>query len=442
MMMPMPARIRWAAFLLSAIAIALAANPLCADDTVAERTDLPTLVELVIRNDPALEALRRAIAAADFEIAGSARGRSPEIRVRYGQTSDNEGSGTSTTEDESSQYTVQLRLFPRNPWIKRAEVNRELALKDHAEMVLNAALQRAALSVAREHREIQFMLAELQRMRRLETLLRSDLLQLADMKKAKSIAAADYHKRHAEALVYLSRISELKRNILDANARLKTRAGLGEDARIAYAGSLSPPRVDFDALDPSRLVELARPRHQGLLSLRSEQSSIRSEISAERAAAVPWLSFVSADYGVDDAANGQTRDEWSVYAGIELPVGVWLDGASRRALNARLRSARRQELLTEHQLALVIGDMCRALAAAQSEWASFADKTRSARRNVEQQMAKIDDDDLAAHRTRISLSASLLAMDMRRLELAHTISDLFFDLCDTIGYDLSAVPGK
>ncbi|MBT3296446.1 MAG: hypothetical protein HN919_20545 [Verrucomicrobia bacterium] len=506
-----------------------------------QRVDLHELVELVIRNDPSLEALRRAISDADYRIAMADRGRDPELRMRYGESADwslpssytetsretihssstgnssltqTEGAqvstitesdaeteattletvttvtpgrdgetvhetvtevntstfsqqsesvgtvgqqetGTSTRRvvrhsDEfrrygrdvyggSSSYSVQLRIFPRHPFIRRAARDRLRATRDHAEQMLEAALHRAALSVAREHREIQFMLAEMQMKQRRAKLLREDQAELATLKAAAAIGSGDYHKRQTESLIYLSRMTELRRAIAGASSTLKARAGLDKSAQLRFAGNLTPPRVDFRSLDPSRLKAFARARNTAVHTVRLAKSAIQNDLRAHRAERIPWLSFASLDYGVDDAVNGQTRDEWSVYAGVSLPMGAWFDGASRQALTSRLGSIERQEVQTLHHVELTVGALCDALTSAQADWDAFARDTRETKQSIKHQLATINGNDLTARRTRLTLSEALIDIDMQRMKLAYRLNGLLFRLCDTIGCDLDTV---
>jgi hypothetical protein len=526
----MPARVLWAA------------------EREVRTIDLHALTELVISHDPALESLRGAIADADFRVAVAGRGRSPEIRVRYGEsdswslpdpytetsietinefsagdttssqaertgtivdqsmgsesssqaetstretvrtiTPDRDGvtiretvteSGSgqftrndiatdsvdTTTRDESGSYTssvvsdssesrrygrdvyggsssysVQLRLFPSHPFLEKAARQQQIIARSQVELTLEAALQRAVLSVAEQHREIQFMLAEFKVMQRRADLLKADLEGLGELKAARAINPGEYYTQRTKSMIYLARLTELKRTILDATGALRIRAGLDADLRITFAGNLHPPREDFKSLNRSRLVELALERSAALVSVRTSQLSIESDIKAQSAERIPWLSFVSLDYGVDDADNGQSRDEWSVYAGVELPVGAWFDGASRKAMDDRLGSVERQELLMHRQVELAVGRLCQSLTSAQSDWTSFADSTRQAKGEIKQQLTLIDGNDLTARRTRLALSESLIDMDMQRIRLAHRLSGLLFKLCDTIGCDLPLV---
>ncbi len=535
--------------LLSLLVAALPSSPWSAEETRPEPVDLPTLAELVIAHDPALEALRGAMAAADFRVAMSGRGRSPEVRARYGESSswslpdpyterstetltdtsteesaltrtdqsfgvgevssvtesvnqggsttretvrtvtpDREGVsihetvteyesgqfagqsgsvdqlGVSTTRDENgaftrqvvsesverrdygrdvygggSSYAVQLRLFPKNRFLSRSAREREEAVRTHAELRLESALQRAALSVARDHREIQFMVAELRVMQRRAKGLKAALVDVAEREAAHAIRPDEYHRRRTESLIYLSRLRELRRSIVDAATQLKRRAGLDGARRIAFAGSLYPPRADLDRLDRSHLVELALPRHAPLGALRAARSTLASDLRAHRAESLPWVSFISVDYGEDEGVNGQTRDEWSVYAGVSLPVGAWLDGSPRRALETQLGSIERQGLLTRHNLELKIDALCRSLEAAQADWLTFERSARDAKADIARRFATIAGDDLVARRTRLALNESLIDMELQRLNLARTVSRLLFELCDTVGCDLTAL---
>ena len=480
---------------LAVLPVALLADDIVVtEEDLSERmVDLPTLASLIIQNDPALEALRGAISDADFRVAAAERGRDPEVRVRYGElsgwsvpdsytetsseaikedgapvvTSMREtttrvtpgGSGETVEETVTewgypvrdsveqrnygrdvypgrSSFSVQLRLFPSNPFMEKAAREQQVAVRDEASLVLETGLQRAALSVAREYREVQFMLARLRLMQRQAKLLTDDLRGLSELKAAFAISPVDYHKRRTEALIYLSRLNELKGVIGDLSARLKARATLGENDRIAYAGNLYPPGVDFGLLDRDRLVELAMKRNPDLGSVRVAKSSVDSDIRAHRAEGIPWVSSVSVNVGGDDSDNGQTRDEWGVYAGVNLPVGAWLDGKSRKALESRRKSIERQELATRLQLELAVRGLCQSIVSAQSDWAAFADGARATKQGITRQMESIAGNDLTARRMRLGLRESLIEIEEQRIRLAYRLNELLFDLCDTIGCDL------
>jgi hypothetical protein len=417
-------------WLLPVLAVLMPASVLRAAERGVRKIDLHALTELVISQDPALESLRGAIAKADFTVATAERANAPELRVRYGE------SGFGAT----GSYSVQLRLFPRHPFLKNAEREKQIIARSQVELMLEASLQRAVLSVAEQHREIQFMVFEFNMMQRRGDLLKADLEGLGELKAAHAINPGEYHTRRTESLIDLARLTELKGRILDAHRALKARAGgLDTDVRIMYAGSLHPRGLGLQGLDQARLVELALERSAALGSLRGSQLGIESDIKVQNAERIPWLSFVAVDYGIDDEVNEHSRDEWSVYTGVEFPVGAWFDGASRKAMDERLGSVERQKVLMQRQVELAVVRLCQSLATAQADWTTFSGSTRKAKAEIKQQLALIAGNDLTARRTRLALRESLIDMDMQRLRLAHRLSGLLFELCDTIGCDLPLV---
>ncbi len=457
-----------------------------------DKVSLNILTALIINHDPALEALRGAIADADFRVATANQGRDPEIRVQYGEldgwsvpgpytetssevitkpgaTPYTRETVTTVTPDKTSEtvqetvsehgavsqessqrrsygrdaypgrssYAVQLRLFPRNPFLSSASRKREAATREHAKLALETALHRAALSVAGEHRRIQFMLAELKLMRRRGELLRANLKRLSELNSAHGITPADYHSQRTEALLHFSGLAELRMKISVASGALKARAALGEYDRIGYAGSLMPTTVDFRDLDLARLKAVALERNPKLGAVQAAGATIESDMQTLRAESIPWLSGVSLNYGADDADNGQTRDEWGVVAGVTLPMGAWLDRKPKTALKSRLGSIERQELLTRRQTVLALGSLCQSLVSGQEHWASFASSSAQIERDIKAQIEKIAGNDLAAHDTRLVLNESLIQIGLQRLRLARELDGLLFDLCGTVGCDFN-----
>ena len=200
-----------------------------------------------------------------------------------------------------------------------------------------------------------------------------------------------------------------------------------------------PPRVKFSSQAQSLLVELMQPHDPSLSLLQSEIADIDSQISTDRASAIPWVSVVSLDYGVDENANDQTREEWGIFAGIGLPVGRWVNKKPLRALLVQKESAQQQVALVQKKLQLRIIDLCQSLEVAQSDWASFERKSRPARQNIEKQMAQLGDNDITSRQTRIALNESLLAMELRELELMYETGRVLFDLCEMVGYNLDDI---
>jgi len=455
-----------------------------------DKISFEVLTALIINHDPSLEALRGAIADADFRLSTVARGRDPEIRVRYGaldgwsvpgaytERSTQTGAGggirdTTTTviparggetvtetvmengsvvEESTTQtdfgrdlyagrnsYSVQLRLFPRNPFLSSAARDRELAAQEHTKRALETALHRAALSVARDYREIQFMRAEEKLMQQRSELLRADLARLAELNTAQGINPADYHRQRTEALIHFTRLDELKARLGVASSKLKARASLGRYDHINYDGELMPAAIDFSALDQVKLKTLASERNPDLGAVQSTEDAVENALETLQAESLPWFSAVSVNYGIDDADNGQTRDEWGVFAGVTLPVGSWLDDAPRAALKGRLGSIRRQELLTRRQLDLAVESLCHSLGAVQAAWLRFSADSREIEQGITQQRDKIVGNDLNARQTHMSLNESLNRIAMQRLGLAQAVDALLFNLCDTVGCDFATL---
>ena len=142
--------------------------------------------------------------------------------------------------------------------------------------------------------------------------------------------AMDKARARIEIHKALIDIRELQNDVSRTRDWLGALCGLSSPDRI-LAGPGSPRRVvDPTALDPAWLTDMAMIYRSDVLESRARQAIATARMKVERAARVPFASFVDGGWQRQwqDGRTGQ-QDQFLVRVAVELPIFNWL-GINKR----------------------------------------------------------------------------------------------------------------
>lgn len=118
---------------------------------------------------------------------------------------------------------------------------------------------------------------------------------------------------------------ELRSDIARTRLELATYCGLDKPSRIGVIGKPTRRIVALESLDVDYLVSMAQLHRSDLLDLEARLSVAKAELKIAHAAKIPFFTFVDGGWA-SSTTTGRTgeTEEWSVRAGISLPLFDWL----------------------------------------------------------------------------------------------------------------------
>lgn len=440
-----------------------AATPAPTGGVGVRRGPAEVLAAALLHN-PELVALRQAAEVARAQAVTVSGLRNPELRLGYGE-------GARMTERswytntaystflppatnnwvplnsyrgdtlDSESWRLTLRLYPPNPWLLRAQGAANRALAEAAGADARACEWRVACEVRRHFARLAFLEKELRTVGRLAELKAAHagaVRTLAAANQVTAMAELDADQRHHALLMEQEKLrreralelSELAAVVggpvgdvaLDAGAE----PGLGD----------RPGRIDgeravalaAEAVERRGEVVAAYWRHQAALAALREARGTR----------VPWFTYLQGSYGKGESreqfeaaealqngaagvwpdpviASDNTEDEeWSVEAGIEIPIMTLGPGATR----VQRADCRRYAGLLAEQTRSVAGQ-CRE---AVDGWTEARARLEQVRRLTGEQARKIEALRATLARTDGLAPEDRLKVDEMALQLERTLA--------------------
>jgi len=314
-------------------------EPMVPDDPERGWT-MEQVVRMAQARDPALAVARAEIAAALARQRDASRPEDPQLR---GGAARNRRSGTRSQlpyTDRYAEYDLALRLFPANPWERRAETRRLTAELEAARGMLHLAEEQVGLAVREDVLLLQEAEADLARLDRLLALRARRFSLLQEQSAHGRVTRAEVVQAAGVQLEMMQAREARERERDRLRRRLASRIGL------AHVSVPLPPDDAVEAQGEALLERAAALRldRAEIEVLTWQVQAADAGVDAQRALRRPWVSHVQAGFGVDDRAG--RNDDWSIQAGVTLPWFSRNDqraaaaSAERDAVEARLREAR------------------------------------------------------------------------------------------------------
>lgn len=195
---------------------------------------------------------------------------------------------------------------------------------------------------------------------------------------------------------------EFRSDIARLRQELAAYCGLDRPERIAVIGKPSRRVVPLDALDFDYLVKMAQLHRSDLLDLEARLALAEAELKGAKAAKIPFFTFVDAGWATAQT-TGRTSDseEWSVRAGISLPIFDWL-GLNKAHLEHRTATeAYRAEIESQrHLIASEIRTALDRIRSASQELSAYDADLARIRKNAEKSIAQTAADPIRNLKTR------------------------------------------
>ena len=338
----------------------------------------------------------------------------------------------------SDDYSIELRLYPSHPLEQRARRGRARADTRIAEYAAETRARDIAQGVRASFVDLQLLDREQQLLEQQIDELNRVMSFQKDLYEAGRTGIDRYADSRVDAID-----ARLDRDALRVKAdtlrdRLAARAGLTDPTRIDLSGGIAVTRVRPADLDRDRLVDAAWLRRRELGLLEAEDHRLAQDIAFTRAGRTPWLSLLSGRYTYQERYGGKYRDEYSVVAGVTVPVFRWFDDDGALLRKSRESLSREAQILRE-RIELDVAHALRRLDRARTNLSAYADEHLAFRRQLQATLDTLPDDVPAARDQRAGLGRTLVTLQARELDLTRAYAEAVLALEDVLGASVDEV---
>ena len=332
----------------------------------------------------------------------------------------------------SDDYWIELRLYPSHPFQQRA-------IRERARADVRVTEQEAEIRAQEIAHEVRTLFVELQLLDRETRLLESRIDALnreVALRRGLFETGQTGFDRYADSQVDAID-ARLDRDAIRVEADalrdlLAARAGLADPGRIALDGEIAALRDLPADLDTDRLVDAAWQHRRELGRLAAEDDRLAQDLARARAERIPWLNLISGRYTYEERYGDKYRDEYSVMAGVTVPVFPWFGG--ERALLRRSREylARDIEVL-RRQIELDVTHALRRLERTRTDIAAFADEHLAFRAQLQTARDTLPADLVSAREQRLRLDQASVTLQTRELDLTRAHAEAVLALEAVLG---------
>lgn len=337
-------------------------------------------VALALKYNPDIRLLREDVRVAETLRTGAVVIKDPELRVAYengnqqhdryvtmpltsapwvsygldGQpvagSPDGSAASRRIATDDSADYQFTLRFFPPNPWLVRSQINAADAQVAAAKANLSAMEWNVAMAVRETFARAQYLQDDIGLIDQLIELGRNTISLVRARVEQGTATLPDSVNASKNHLTLINDRSVAERDYSASVQELAALIGIGASDIVITPGTETLPEFDPGTADPGFLENIAVRNRADLsaqiLQLRVAESALRMA----RTETMPWFSFLQCSVGRTtgtsvwhpeahwtgtDGFNGTLTSpnseredseatDWSIQAGIAIPVFSWL----------------------------------------------------------------------------------------------------------------------
>ncbi len=222
----------------------------------------------------------------------------------------------------ADQLSLLVRFKPPNPLERRAKIEMAAAATARAESEYLIEEDKIVRTVRALYEDLNMgeSVARASLARRAEQEKLGTQIETASMPELADLAA----DVRLEVMKSIRDQREFRTDLARQRQELAAFCGLPQPERI---GTLKHPIrrvVPAESLDVDYLITMAMLHRSDLLDLQARLAMAKAELMGTKAAKIPYFSFIDAGWATSQT-EGRTSgsDEWSVRAGITLPIFDW-----------------------------------------------------------------------------------------------------------------------
>jgi outer membrane protein TolC len=343
--------------------------------------------------------------------------------------------------DGSDQFSVQFRIFPRNPWEKAAREERAQGAVLLAQFNYDAAVRALENEVRQIYMELQFLRKRVGLSDSKLNFLDQEIAFHRKLFEAGRGGADDLVATQINAINLQKERREAEDILLAGKASLAARVHVEDVERIDLGDPTTERKIDIDRLSLDELLEAAlfADDQAGIIAL--EQRLIRKDMALVEAEKYPWFSLISATYGYEERFNAKYQDNFSIVAGVTLPVFDWFgkeDKTEPQKLEIQALEEQRKAIheRLKYKIMLSLDRLKQSLSSAETFSQDYADlRTRI----VAMKTKLADAGGLEANKQMVALERHLVEIDTRALSIGLEYARALLNFESMLGVDLDSL---
>jgi outer membrane protein TolC len=225
--------------------------------------------------------------------------------------------------DGSDQFSAQIRIFPRNPWETAAREERAQGAVFLAQYRYDAEVRALSNVIRQIYMELRFLRAQVGLSDNKLNFIGQEIAFHRKLFEAGRGGADDLVATQIDAINLQKERHEAEDTLHAGKSSLAVMAHIEDLTRIDLGDAMIQREVDINELELDQVLAAAMVAHNqaGILSL--EQSLTRLDMAVVEAEKYPWFTLLSATYAYEERFNYKYQDEFSIVAGVTLPVFDW-----------------------------------------------------------------------------------------------------------------------
>lgn len=390
----------------------------CAAPLASWAITLDQLVESALQQHPDLEFARGSLEAGRIQESSLPWWDAPELRVAYGRDSSVTNSLKSETYPDHD-YAAGLRVFPKNPWERKAEQRLLSSQNGLLELSLSEGEWAVATGVKERYWKCAYLRAELD--------LEKQLLEVLKEQEARQQALLDSGQITVGQSLP-SRINRLELAMEVESSQSEFEVASAELAAICGVDSseieLSAPKhltasdysLPYETWGMKALGERADVQRYGM-----QVEGAQAELETIKAREIPWIKHVQANYRVRNDFGDE--DSASIGIAIDLPFFA-SDGGEKRIASSMLETHHRQAFqvrkIAEHEVKALIAEF----KASERQWQIQGEQLQSMQQELTAAIDTMESQGNHANESYWDARVSQLKLQLKQLELSQSFQRL------------------
>ncbi|MGJ8640863.1 MAG: TolC family protein [Opitutaceae bacterium] len=411
-------------------AVILVAASLVPNVTLAQSSDkvsLEQLIESAIAVDPILSLERSALEEAKITASNLPWWGTPEMRLGYGRDAKVSDLNRSSTYPDQD-YEVSLRVFPKSPWQRRAQIKKLQASGQLQEQSVKVAESAISHAVATRYWDACQNATRLKLSSQLEAIYSQQLDGMQALLESGQTT--------------LGQSLSIKMKLLDLQLKNQSLQQT-QTEHLSYLGALSnadAATIQLTELDHlqagafnfeySSWLDTAVAGRTEIAQSKLLTESAKADLEAVKLQRVPWIKHIQADYQIENQYGDQ--DSMGVQIAFDLPF-FSSDGGEKLIATNKVKAYRQNEQLERQILSQEVKALIDQFKALQGQWQQQGRQIESMRSELADAISRMESQGNQGNRNYWDARIANLELSLRQLDLDYTYKKLWLHATKVLG---------
>ncbi len=343
--------------------------------------------------------------------------------------------------DGSDQFSAQIRIFPRNPWETAAREERAKGAIFLSQYRHDAEVRALSNVIRKIYMELQFLRAQGGLSDNKLNFLGQEIAFHRKLFEAGRGGADDLVATQIDAINLQKERQEAEGTLHAGKSSLAVMAHIEDLTRIDLGDAMIQREVDVNKLDLDQVLAAAMVAHNRAGILLLEQGLIRSDMAVVEAEKYPWLTLLSATYAYEERFNYKYQDEFSIVAGVTLPLFDWLSKEDKtEPYKLEIQALEDRQVAIQEKLRYKIMLGLGRLKKSRTSAEAFAREYRTLKEGIVAMKDKLNNaGGLEANKQAMALKRHLVDLDTRALGIDQEYARALLEFESMLGVDLDAL---